>query len=278
MEYYAGIDEAGRGPVLGPLVYCLYLIPVQSVSLLSEFGAADSKALTSSNRNAFFKKSVADNQPAWLTRIISPEDISDAMLRSNKYNLNDLSHDTVYELLEEALSIGVCINHLFVDTLGPAQKYQDKLERRFPGKFKVTVSAKADSLYPVVSAASIIAKVIRDYCLEHWTFLPGFEPKSREFGCGYPSDPITVKWLHNNVDKVFGFSDIVRFSWSSCQRILDAHAFPVQFAFESTPNQQKGKEKRKTNNDLVVPIKKGFTSLSGLNPIHKFELFDGNKS
>lgn len=50
---------------------------------------------------------------------------------------------------------------------------------------------------------------------------------SADFGCGYPSDPSTVAWLKGNVDPVFGYSDIVRFSWSSCERILNEKAVKV---------------------------------------------------
>lgn len=56
------------------------------------------------------------------------------------------------------------------------------------------VRSKADSLFPVVSAASIVAKVTRDSLLENWVFEESL-PISREFGCGYPGDPITVAWL-----------------------------------------------------------------------------------
>lgn len=56
------------------------------------------------------------------------------------------------------------------------------------------MKSKADSLFPVVSAASIVAKVTRDSLLENWVFEENI-PYSRNFGCGYPGDPITVAWL-----------------------------------------------------------------------------------
>jgi ribonuclease H2 subunit A len=55
----------------------------------------------------------------------------------------------------------------------------------------------------------------------------------QEYGCGYPSDPATVAWLHRNMDPVFGYPDIVRFSWSSCDRILQDKAVPVEWPDEA---------------------------------------------
>jgi ribonuclease H2 subunit A len=60
--------------------------------------------------------------------------------------------------------------------------------------FEIVVESKADSTYPVVSAASICAKVTRDKVLAEWNFLEKRE-FSNVFGCGYPSDPKTKAWL-----------------------------------------------------------------------------------
>lgn len=115
-----------------------------------------------------------------------------------------------------------------MDTLGPADKYEAKLRERFPG-IKFTVCSKADSKFPVVGAASIVAKVTRDRTLHSMMAEHGF---TADFGCGYPSDPSTVAWLKSNVDPVFGYSDIVRFSWSSCDRILQEKAVRVTWPDE----------------------------------------------
>jgi len=79
-------------------------------------------------------------------------------------------------------------------------------------KMKITVAKKADDLYKVVSAASIMAKVTRDNILKYWKFqeIGDFDFK---FGSGYPSDPYSKGWLLRNVDPVFGFPNVVRFSW-----------------------------------------------------------------
>jgi ribonuclease H2 subunit A len=75
-----------------------------------------------------------------------------------------------------------------VDTVGPPESYQAKLKQRFPG-IDFVVAKKADSLYPVVSAASICAKVTRDKVLSQWVFCEEElnQSISTRFGSGYPS-------------------------------------------------------------------------------------------
>ena len=88
------------------------------------------------------------------------------------------------------------------------------------------VESKADDTYPVVSAASIMAKVTRDHELKKWKFEEKAEVSdnfSTEFGCGYPGDKITVNWLKKHCDPVFGFPSIVRFSWKTSKTILEAN-------------------------------------------------------
>lgn len=163
----------------------------------------------------------------WKTAVLHPQHISNCMLQLDKYNLNSLSHDTVFRLIDSLINERKArITKAFIDTLGPADKYEAKLTQRFPG-IKFTVRSKADSLFPVVGAASIVAKVTRDRSLQNWMAERGHATDS--FGCGYPSDPSTVAWLKSNIDPVFGYGDMVRFSWSSCDRLLQEHAFPVQW-------------------------------------------------
>lgn len=98
-----------------------------------------------------------------------------------------------------------------------------------------TVCPKADSLFKIVGAASIIAKVTRDRYVHGWvdpedgamTTKPegveeGGDAGGR--GSGYPSDPRTQAYLKDKLDPVFGYRGIVRFSWATVKVLLDKHA------------------------------------------------------
>lgn len=122
----------------------------------------------------------------WSVKIVTPQKISHSMQMVNKYNLNSLSYDTVYSILERIKAQGVKVDHVFVDTLGKPETYKKQLSDRFPG-YSFTVCSKADSIYPVVGAASIFAKVTRDFNLEHWKPQGSSLSFDREFGSGYPS-------------------------------------------------------------------------------------------
>lgn len=149
----------------------------------------DSKVLDVKQREAFAKTVARDcaDTMGWCVRVVTPQFISHSMLKRAKHNLNALSYDTVYSLLESVKRAKVHVQHVYVDTLGKPEAYKKQLTDRFPG-IGFTVTSKADSIYPVVGAASIFAKVTRDFGLENW------HPSSRtsvhfdrNFGSGYPS-------------------------------------------------------------------------------------------
>ncbi|XP_061472715.1 ribonuclease H2 subunit A isoform X1 [Rhineura floridana] len=222
-----GIDEAGRGPVLGPMVYGICYCPAAQQGDLETLKVADSKTLTEAQREQLFEKLDASKDfVGWALHILSPNFISNSMQRRVKYNLNALSHDTAIGLIKHALDSGVQVAEVFVDTVGPAEKYQEKLKQQFPD-LEVTVRPKADSLFPIVSAASICAKVARDRAVKNWKFVEELEDVELDYGSGYPNDPKTKEWLIQSLDPVFGYPQFVRFSWSTAQIILESKAVPV---------------------------------------------------
>uniref|UniRef100_A0A8B9JLW6 Ribonuclease n=1 Tax=Astyanax mexicanus TaxID=7994 RepID=A0A8B9JLW6_ASTMX len=196
---------------------------------LKHFNLNYSKTLSEAEReNLFEKLDEAKSFVGWALQILSPNTISTSMLQRAKYNLNALSHDAAIGLVQFALDSGVQLKEVFVDTVGPAEKYEEKLSKRFPG-IKVTVRPKADSLFPIVSAASICAKVARDRVVKDWKFAEDLGEVDTEYGSGYPNDPKTKSWMLKYLDPVFGYPQFVRFSWSTAQTLMDSKAVTVHW-------------------------------------------------
>ncbi|XP_077992740.1 ribonuclease H2 subunit A-like [Glandiceps talaboti] len=225
-----GIDEAGRGPVLGPMVYGICYCPISQNERLAEMGFADSKTLSEEQREELFSKiDEAKDLIGYKTEIISPNFISNCMLRRAKCSLNEVSKNSAIGLLKLTLEHGVNVKEVYVDTVGDAGKYQDYLKGIFPD-LEITVTPKADAKFPIVSAASICAKVCRDRAVKSWKFHEGLECFTEsQYGSGYPNDPATKKWLSSITDPVFGFPQFVRFSWSTASKILEESAVPVHW-------------------------------------------------
>jgi len=260
-----GIDEAGRGPVLGPMVYGISFCPLEKDEDLKNLGVDDSKALTEQKREELLKK-LQDNSDyiGYAIHVLSPRYISKSMYRRFKYNLNTMSHDTAINLVKSAIDKGVQVAEIYVDTVGPPEKYQAKLQEIFPTQ-KVTVAKKADSLYPCVSAASICAKVARDKCLKNWIFSENQDDCeiTSQWGSGYPGDAVTKKFLRDNLDVVFGFPSIVRFSWKTAETLIEDKCVKVEFE-EVDPEEDKRVKKNPSVKNFLAQT--SFTNKENRNP------------
>ncbi|VDP16135.1 unnamed protein product [Soboliphyme baturini] len=128
-------------------------------------------------------------------------------------------------IFDKAFTCLLCLK-VFIDTVGPPGSYLKKLSMKFPS-VEFVVSTKADSIYAVVAAASICAKVTRDALLKNWSFKERISFSSKEMGSGYPADPVTRQFLKRCFNPLFGFPSIVRFSWSTVQEILDARGIEM---------------------------------------------------
>lgn len=234
-----GVDEAGRGPVLGPMVYGLFYLPATlSTPLLREtHHFDDSKVLTPTVRSNLMEKLCTPStdlfeQCGWAVDVMSARDISSNMMKpGGTYNLNAQAMDSTIALIQGVYKRGVNVKEIYIDTIGRPEVYQKKLEKIFPTA-KVTVAKKADSLYPCVSAASVCAKVTRDAALE--VLYESYVSKSsgdedtemggveiQNWGSGYPSDARCTGWLKRNMDPVFGWGSECRFSWGTAKDMLD---------------------------------------------------------
>ncbi|KAI8285325.1 Ribonuclease H2 subunit A [Colletotrichum sp. SAR11_57] len=228
-----GVDEAGRGPVLGPMVYGVFFLPIPlSDPLLREtHHFDDSKVLTPAVRSQLMEALCTPGSDlfdscGFAIRSLSARDISTGMLRPGAtYNLNAQAMDATVDLIKGVFARGVNVAEIYVDTVGQPAAYQAKLQRFFPAT-KITVAKKADSLYPCVSAASVAAKVTRDAALE--VLYRARTPEAAEaeegmaWGSGYPSDQRCVTWMRGNMHPVFGWGPECRFSWGTAKDMLEA--------------------------------------------------------
>jgi ribonuclease H2 subunit A len=225
------------------MVYGIAFCPKSKQSLLKDLGCADSKQLNESQRDEIFintnQRENSIDAIGWATEIISPNEISTSMLRRTKRSLNEVSMDSAIGLIKAAISEhSVNVAEIYVDTVGPPEKYQAKLEAIFPSA-KVTVAKKADSTYPIVSLASICAKVSRDHAIKVWEFRENIQVPENGFGSGYPGDPLTKRFL-KNFEPLFGYPRIVRFSWSTASKQLEeSGAIAVEFEEEEEKNSEK---------------------------------------
>jgi len=222
----------------------------------------DSKQLTEKLRDQIFAEMADKDSFCYGLKFISPTQISSKCFRRQKCSLNEVSHDAAIELIKGMLERGVRIAKVYVDTVGPMDKYQKKLELIFPDlRFKV--DKKADSKYQPVSAASVCAKVARDSALRAWTFPDGSNVVvgANGWGSGYPADPETKKFLRANIDPVFGFPNVVRNSWATAETLLKEKA--VKVTWDSGDNEDESpapkikkyfaKTVKKSTNDDSVP-------------------------
>ncbi|KAK5089128.1 hypothetical protein LTR05_003352 [Lithohypha guttulata] len=251
-----GVDEAGRGPVIGPMVYGIFYLPIElQHSLLAEtHHFDDSKVLTPLNCG-------------WAIKSLSALDIGAGMMRNGgSYNLNAQAMDATVEVVRGVIERGVNVVEIYVDTIGQPGTYQKKLQAIFP-TVKITVEKKADSLYPCVSAASVVAKVTRDVSCEV-LYSKVVEGKQAQFedngvmidevgwGSGYPSDAKCVTWLKGNMDDMFGWGSECRFSWGTVKDMLEDRSKAIQVDW---PDDDK------ENNRLSQYFGVGDTMMRGIN-------------
>ena len=203
-----GIDESGRGPVCGPLTMCGYLIDESKMHELKSIGAKDSKLLTAEKREnmAPLLKELADD---FVVLKITAKEIDE--LR-NETNLNIIEIERMQHIINIMKPDKVIIDSPEVNTPAFSRKVMARVKDK---SLQVLSENFADKKYPVVSAASVIAKVERDAEIRKLHEKHGF------FGSGYSHDEITIAFLKDWIKKNKEFPPFVRKSWFTAQRIKE---------------------------------------------------------
>lgn len=200
--WLGGVDEAGRGPVMGPML--IAGVAIRDVTPLVEMGVRDSKVLSPRTRERLFDLILGTAEVAVVE--LPASDIDDLMSRMT---LNVIETDAFAAVITD-LSADV----FYVDAVGPVETLSRELKAS-TGK-EVTARSKADSVYPVVSAASIVAKVRRDRAITRIGREIG-----ADIGSGYPSDPVTIGFLKRYVAEHQELPPNTRRSWKTSSRLLD---------------------------------------------------------
>lgn len=208
-----GIDEAGKGPVIGSLVVGFSIINIESESELGayqdhlkELGVKDSKLLSTTKRRELFNtlKNHMDIKFVQLTP---------SMIDNNNFaggKLNDLQIKAIVQVLEAEKPNMIIIDALTADP----PKFASQITSKLSFDPKIIAENKADVTYPLVGAASIIAKELREQEIEQVR-----AHLKADLGSGYPADPKTQKFIKENYSNQ-EIEYLFRKSWKTYKNLV----------------------------------------------------------
>jgi ribonuclease HII len=248
MTIIAGIDEAGRGSVLGPLVIAGVTIEERDIPKLKALGVKDSKLLLPAKRRELSRK-IRKISLQVLWEKIEPRIIDEVVMRGTRLlRLNYLEAQYVARVLEKLKfdlayvdccdtiqkRYGDLVADLLLERVKKRRKELVQLGESNHFRRKIVSEHHADTNYPIVSAASIVAKVRRD------SFVHSLHKKHGVFGSGYPSDPRTKKFLRGFVEREEALPSITRLSWMTVRNLYA----PLE------RNQKAGEDERRATSTI----------------------------
>jgi len=205
----AGVDEAGRGCVIGPLVVAGVLVKEENLPVLRQLGVKDSKLLSPKKRETLFAEIARLAEKHHVVKLL-PSEIDCAVECKRKlHKLNRLEAQTMSQIIN-ALNP----DEAYVDAADVIEeRFKHHIQEGLTVKAKITSRHKADKIYPVVSAASIIAKVERDKEIE------ALKGAFGDFGSGYLTDQKTMRFLRQWLQTHAEYPSCVRQSWKPAKQV-----------------------------------------------------------
>lgn len=198
-----GVDEAGKGPVLGPMVVAA--VGCSDMQDLIALGVMDSKVLSPLRREALFTQ-IKEKFP-YTVAIRTAGDID--RLRQ-EMTMNEITARAHAEVVS-ALNCDIA----YLDACDVNEERYGRTVGGYIGKpCRIIARHKADRIFPVVSAASIVAKVIRDALVKE------LENEYGPIGSGYPADPITIAFLKGYIEKNRHPPACARTSWATVKNLI----------------------------------------------------------
>jgi ribonuclease HII len=202
-----GFDEAGRGSVLGPMVVGAYLLDADDADAVRTAGGRDSKGMTPAAREAaaILLKEMARG---WEAVVLDAVTI-------DRGNLNRLEEDIFVEVTGRLRP-----DRVQIDAPVPPrglERFQRRMAQAMSMPLdRLDVANQAEDRFPAVGAASIVAKTTRDAALQR------LRDEHGELGSGYPSDPVTRRYLEGLLERGATLPDFVRTRWGTIKAMREA--------------------------------------------------------
>lgn len=204
-----GIDEAGKGPVLGPMIIAGVMLDEKEMKLVEE--ARDSKFVYPKKRAKLYQEFL--KLPHEIL-IVEPE-VIDAAVLSGELNLNWLEAHKQAEIINKLKPDKAIIDCPSIN----CESYEKYLKNLIKNKkIELVVEHKADENYKIVSAASILAKEVRE--IEMGKIKEKYA-KFGDVGPGYPSHAKTQAFVRKNYDNP-NCQEIMRKSWSTYKKAVES--------------------------------------------------------
>ncbi len=205
-KLYLGVDEAGRGSIVGEMIVAAFAVEEGRVGELEEVGVRDSKQLTREVRARLYR--ALSSIGRFAVAAASPREIDGENLNRVTARKAALAVSRLLKQVGGQSRVALVV----VDKFGDAAAVKEAFRRVGIVRAEIRVEEKADARYSFVAAASIVAKHLRDERIEVLRGLYGVR------GSGYPSDPETEAWLA----EVFARGEeppIIRYTWSTVKRL-----------------------------------------------------------
>ena len=203
----AGVDEAGRGPVIGPLVVAGVACEKEDEKKLVEIGVKDSKMLSPAKRESLRKEieKICD----WTVEIIPAEQIDLLRERMTMNELEEVAYGRVLNELQPEVAYLDAVD-VYENRFGESVRKKGNLK-----EMAIHSKHRGDAIFPVVSAASIIAKTTRDREMARIS-----RELKYDIGSGYPSDPKTKRFLRGWANKKGELPPYTRHSWETAKKLI----------------------------------------------------------
>lgn len=202
-----GVDEAGRGSIIGPLVVAGVTVRSSKVAKLKEMGVRDSKQLTPKARARLYDGIIGIADHYYIHKVDSTEVDSNVFSKGlNRLEAKAMAH-VIRHINADEVYVDSC------DT-NPA-RYRDHIASHLKSAPTIHSMHHADRINIVVSAASILAKITRDAEIQK------LRKRHRNIGSGYPSDETTMRFIRQWVARRKSAPAFARKSWKPLRLLLD---------------------------------------------------------